>query len=1025
MNAGIFFHKKLVLFFSFFLCVVLSSEANTVSAVGSRQWENVATLDSVMLTVESKVCLLQIDVPTDFDGTFTMLNAIEKKWCTVDSKVDEIDVLLGNVLINSQNLESKIDVVDSLIQSANDTLSIIRVDDFGGTWTVIEGVQSTLCGKFDTVFNDLTVIDQKVDLISGAQFEAFFGTCTMIESISDNVAINMSLVCELAIETASDIDSIDSLIDMLHDQNSTVCSKLDIIDVKAKIDFSGTFTALAAVEDKVCSLEEQACSLIDLVSTDTAVQALLDKACTIDSKVDELEETLISICDSLETIESFIDPIDVKLVVVDNNVDSLLTKATNINIEVTSINNIIVTTESKVDFIDPEFQSAESKLCIIDSNVDLFNCSLLTLESKVDVSSSFIQIVDSKLDSINSQVDFSLSKVCTIDSKIMLIDSSIETIESQLDTLDVLESKIEKVDQLFGNALSKTCILESKVDVVNDELDVVNVQALVIDSKVCLLCPSIDEIGSKIDITQLQVATLESKVDISGLSLQTIFSKICTLDSKVDVIEMETQMEQEGVNSIESALCILIDDFQETWTILNTIELKACTIDSLLDSIESKVSDLVEFGPDTSTTFTALEALEEKVCSVESVLDVMSVDLEMPDVVGTFTALEFLLDKSCTIDSKVDVVNMLLLTDDSSLAQAVDCLGTEITSADIGTTGFTINTSGRYFLGAEIDYAASIAANPAITISADNVTLDLCDKTLRQSNAQASTVGILVSGNLENVIIQNGTIREFTSDCIQIASEASGMILQNLRIIDSGDDGIDFVGTAVSVMINRVLVSSSGNHGLEVLEGIDITVQDSMFVDNTASGISIDTDTLTTQRVCLLRCMINNNGNRGINLVGVDGALRRVIIDSCCFFNNSAEGININQLQDSVIKGNVISSNGDAGIRMRQTVSNIEISDNVISNNIADGIFISNTNAEDCSIQGNILVANGAQNYQENTDCGPHTVLSNFAISAAEVDNYSIGGGTTPTTINKAIIDQGAGTFSTTPGRWRNISMTT
>ena len=68
-----------------------------------------------------------------------------------------------------------------------------------------------------------------------------------------------------------------------------------------------------------------------------------------------------------------------------------------------------------------------------------------------------------------------------------------------------------------------------------------------------------------------------------------------------------------------------------------------------------------------------------------------------------------------------------------------------------------------------------------------------------------------------------------------------------------------------------------------------------------------------------------------------------------------------------------------------------------------EGIFVEDTNLEDCSFQGNIFVLNGSDNYREDTDAGRHTVLSNFALNATDATNYSVGTGTV-TTINQALM---------------------
>ena len=149
-------------------------------------------------------------------------------------------------------------------------------------------------------------------------------------------------------------------------------------------------------------------------------------------------------------------------------------------------------------------------------------------------------------------------------------------------------------------------------------------------------------------------------------------------------------------------------------------------------------------------------------------------------------------------------------------------------------------------------------------------------------------------------------------------------------------------------------------------------------------------------------------------------AINQIIVQNCCCFSNTSIGIRFDTVTSSVIKNCVSSSNGTDGISLNLP-NDIEVLENVCSNNTDDGINITNGSAEDCSIQGNVLVLNGGDNYQEGIGAGPHTVLSNFALHGTQADNYAVNG----TTMNKSIIDQGTGTFGTYPGKWRNISMTT
>lgn len=81
---------------------------------------------------------------------------------------------------------------------------------------------------------------------------------------------------------------------------------------------------------------------------------------------------------------------------------------------------------------------------------------------------------------------------------------------------------------------------------------------------------------------------------------------------------------------------------------------------------------------------------------------------------------------------------------------------------DIQKDGFVIDKAGQWVLKQDVPYNPH-HANPAITICASDVTLDLNGKTLSQSGKKKpNVIGIAVSDKLTNVTIKNGTIKNFS-----------------------------------------------------------------------------------------------------------------------------------------------------------------------------------------------------------------------------------------------------------------------
>lgn len=85
---------------------------------------------------------------------------------------------------------------------------------------------------------------------------------------------------------------------------------------------------------------------------------------------------------------------------------------------------------------------------------------------------------------------------------------------------------------------------------------------------------------------------------------------------------------------------------------------------------------------------------------------------------------------------------------------------------------FVIDSPGKYVLEQDISFMPTVDYTPAINILSDNVILNLCGHTLSQGNLQPNAYGVQIGQGynysdpnavLQNVTIQNGTIRNFTA----------------------------------------------------------------------------------------------------------------------------------------------------------------------------------------------------------------------------------------------------------------------
>ena len=117
----------------------------------------------------------------------------------------------------------------------------------------------------------------------------------------------------------------------------------------------------------------------------------------------------------------------------------------------------------------------------------------------------------------------------------------------------------------------------------------------------------------------------------------------------------------------------------------------------------------------------------------------------------------------------------------------------------INSLPFIITQSGSYYLTKS--FAQNFTVLDAITIRADNVTVDFCGFTIQQTNATPSIVGVRIGSTsantpLRNAVIKNGTIAGFAAVGITCLG-GRNCLIENLQVTGCAG-GITFqaAGTA-------------------------------------------------------------------------------------------------------------------------------------------------------------------------------------------------------------------------------------
>jgi len=204
----------------------------------------------------------------------------------------------------------------------------------------------------------------------------------------------------------------------------------------------------------------------------------------------------------------------------------------------------------------------------------------------------------------------------------------------------------------------------------------------------------------------------------------------------------------------------------------------------------------------------------------------------------------------------------------------------------IASLPYTINSPGFYY----IDKDLSCSGAHGITISADDVTLDLMGFSLIGPGGTGENYGVYMSGRA-NVEIRNGTVRNFPGTGIYEANTgATGNRVVNIRVRDNGGTGI-------------------------FLSGRSHTVKGCTAVGNTYDGIYASSGSTVTGNTCY-----NNDDD------GIDADYGSTITGNTCY-DNGDNGIYA--YSGSTITGNTCRNNTDYGIHLA--------GDNLVDQNTATG----------------------------------------------------------------------------------------
>ncbi len=306
-----------------------------------------------------------------------------------------------------------------------------------------------------------------------------------------------------------------------------------------------------------------------------------------------------------------------------------------------------------------------------------------------------------------------------------------------------------------------------------------------------------------------------------------------------------------------------------------------------------------------------------------------------------------------------------------TLQEVYDQAGEAEPRTAISSLPVTIAAPGSYYVTADLTIGA--VNTRGITVEVDDVTIDLMGFTLAGAGAAAGSNGdgIYLSSGVTNVVIQNGTLRDWRNRGLS-GSNASNCLVENLRCLSNGSDGV--YGLTDSVFRNN---NCSGNSGSGLYVKGDSVVEGNTCRENAGAGISADDGAcLIAGNLCVLNdsagilagagslirgntCNENNQGGGSLVPAGIHAERGCTIVDNVCR-KNAGNGIQIDSEESddgTLVRGNTCTYNTGDGILV---YSGCRVVDNVCSNNgldAADGAGIHATSGSNI-IEGNLVAEN-------------------------------------------------------------------
>ncbi len=361
-----------------------------------------------------------------------------------------------------------------------------------------------------------------------------------------------------------------------------------------------------------------------------------------------------------------------------------------------------------------------------------------------------------------------------------------------------------------------------------------------------------------------------------------------------------------------------------------------------------------------------------------------------PQTVGTVTPGEGIWRVTSRIGEATNVIQSQICALNLAITSTVSNIGCSFTfgQTDIGSGGiYTISVPGTYCMSENVTFTFG----PAITINSSDVTLDLEGHYIDGGSNPVSSAIQLATGvgsNLNNIIIQNGTIQNLSGSLPfprGIGQGGTNSSLVNVVIRDMNFYNI--VGTTFAVGYAYNAISQS-----ILIENCATVNGGAIWALTQAGGSAI---------VRNIRVEQSNQGFAEIlveSILGITGLTESVVVEDCIITTSaptpSYAYVDVGYTSNAVVR-NCITDGGDSLGFLFLNVNNLVVSDCIAQNTSTIGFSIALVDSVSVVIERCVAQHNGQEGFRIEThalgslnmiDCvANNNLLSGFVVDCLQL----------------------------------------